>query len=60
MHEKYGARLFDPEDRLCDQEICHIFQEGVGVLYFNMDHLSVTGASFVVQPLADALYGKPN
>ena len=60
MHEKYGARLFDPEDRLCDREICHIFQEGVGVLYFNMDHLSVTGASFVVQPLADALYGKPN
>ena len=39
-----------PADVLCDATFCHVYQAGRGVLYFNGQHLSVTGARL----LADA------
>ena len=29
---------------LCDETFCPVYERGVGVLYFNANHISVTGA----------------
>jgi SGNH domain (fused to AT3 domains) len=56
LARKYGARILSPADVLCDASVCHMYRRDVGVLYFNADHLSVTGAKFLLQSIADSLY----
>jgi peptidoglycan/LPS O-acetylase OafA/YrhL len=55
---KYGTRLLSPADVLCGDAACYMYRPGVGVLYFNADHLSVTGAKFLLRSVADSLYGQ--
>lgn len=58
LHVKYAATVADPAALLCDDEICRTFDARAGVLYFNHDHLSVAGASFVAKQLADTIYSQ--
>lgn len=44
-----GARAIDPADSLCAQAICRVFTPGVGALYFDDHHLSLTGARYVLR-----------
>lgn len=44
-----GAVPFRQQDALCDATFCPVYREGVGVLYFNGNHISVTGARLVVR-----------
>ena len=55
----WGAEVFDPAAALCDAALCRVYKDRVGVLYFNRDHLSVTGVGYVVADLADQLYSPP-
>ena len=55
----WGAEVFDPTAVLCDATLCRIYKDRVGVLYFNRDHLSVTGVGYVVDDLASRLYPVP-
>lgn len=55
----WGAEVFDPTAALCDAALCRIYKDRVGVLYFNRDHLSVTGVGFAVEALASRLYPAP-
>ena len=36
-----------PADVLCDPAFCHVFRPDLGVLYFNAQHLGVTGAGLL-------------
>ena len=36
-----------PQDVLCDAEFCHVYRKAEGVLYFNGQHLGVTGAGLL-------------
>jgi peptidoglycan/LPS O-acetylase OafA/YrhL len=56
LHHRYGTRLFDPADALCDHQVCHMYRHETGVLYFNSDHLSLQGARFATRGLAHELY----
>lgn len=55
----WGAEVFDPSRALCDDSLCRIYKDRVGVLYFNRDHLSVSGVAYVVDDLASRLYPQP-
>jgi peptidoglycan/LPS O-acetylase OafA/YrhL len=52
----WGAEVYDPAATLCDAAFCRIYKDRIGVLYFNRDHLSVTGVDYVVADLAGRLY----
>lgn len=47
-----GIALLRPADILCTDGLCHVWQPGVGVLYFNGAHLSMTGARLLAARLA--------
>jgi hypothetical protein len=69
MLDRLSARLkaerLLPEQSLCDAQLCAAYREGVGVLYFDDLHLSLTGARHVLAaepgPFADGAPppGKP-
>ena len=44
LARRTGAVTFKPADVLCDRSFCPAFLPGRGVLYFNHNHVSVTGA----------------
>ena len=44
-----------PSDLLCNRDICRTYEPSAGVLYFNRDHLSVSGARVILQPYAAQL-----
>lgn len=46
-----GIATIRPSDIFCDADRCRVFRAGLGVLYYNYNHLSLTGAG----PLADAV-----
>lgn len=46
-----SVKIFDPSKILCDERLCKIYLPDVGSLYFNMNHLSSTGA----RQLSDAI-----
>jgi len=41
---EHGLAVLRPSDVLCDATRCHVYDEKVGVLYFNGQHLSMSGA----------------
>ncbi len=43
------AYVFRPTDALCDAEFCHSYLPEEGVLYFNGNHISVTGARLAMR-----------
>jgi peptidoglycan/LPS O-acetylase OafA/YrhL len=43
-----GAQRIAPADRLCDPSRCHAYINGVGVLYFDDLHPSLTGARHIL------------
>jgi peptidoglycan/LPS O-acetylase OafA/YrhL len=49
LSAEVGARTIVPTDRLCDTRACHAYIPSVGGLYFNQDHLSLTGARLVLR-----------
>ena len=64
MHEFYGqlaresgAELFDLASRLCNENLCRIANPEVrSSLYFNADHLSLSGIAFAGKALIDDIY----
>ena len=55
----HGIATADPVPVLCDARLCHVYKPGVGVLYFNAGHLSMTGAGLVADSLLRELDTKP-
>lgn len=45
------AEIVDPFPLLCDASLCHVFKAGTGALYFNANHLGVTGAGLVARQI---------
>jgi peptidoglycan/LPS O-acetylase OafA/YrhL len=45
---KKGAFVIDPTPVFCDAARCFAYRSGLGVLYFNMNHMSETAARAVV------------
>lgn len=54
-----GVEVFDPVPRLCGPDLCPIHRPGVGVLYFDGVHLSLTGAGLLVPDLVRTLEAAP-
>jgi hypothetical protein len=52
-----GVEVLSPAAVLCDGNLCHEFKRGIGVLYFDADHLSIPGATFMANRLMDRVYG---
>lgn len=48
----HGIEVLRPADVLCGDGFCHVWRGGVGVLYFNGQHLSVTGAGLLAAEIA--------
>jgi peptidoglycan/LPS O-acetylase OafA/YrhL len=42
-----------PQKYLCDSKVCHVYLSGLGVLYFNPDHLSISGAKILAAAVAN-------
>lgn len=40
--------VLKPSDVLCDDSLCHVYDAKTGVLYFNGQHLSLTGTTLLV------------
>ncbi|BEV00072.1 acyltransferase family protein [Novosphingobium olei] len=57
LSREYGLAIYDPKVVLCAADFCHGVRNGSIVLYYNPDHLSMSGVSFAFKPLADDLYG---
>jgi peptidoglycan/LPS O-acetylase OafA/YrhL len=47
---KLAAQRIVPAERLCDATRCRAWRDGVGTLYFDDLHLSLTGARYVFGP----------
>jgi hypothetical protein len=60
LSNRTGAIRFEPEHVLCDRSVCHAYSESLGSLYFNDEHVSLTGARLLVDsfPLEDLLQSK--
>lgn len=52
LEKSSGIKAIYPERYLCDS-VCHVYTPGLGVLYFDEDHLSISGAKI----LAEAIVG---
>ena len=52
-----SAVLVNPADGLCDAALCHVWRRKTGVLYFDHEHLALTGVRAVFAPLISRLYG---
>jgi peptidoglycan/LPS O-acetylase OafA/YrhL len=55
-----NVTTFDPQTYLCGPTICRAYDPDDGVLYFDLDHLSLHGAKAVFEVLMDRLYGARN
>ena len=51
LRDRTGVQLLDPSAALCAEAECRSFERAAGVLYHNRDHLSLSGARFVVNAL---------
>lgn len=63
MAHRHGANYLDPRPLLCGEGVCPAWRDGVGVLYFDAIHLSVSGADVLVPALLhqiDAAYPPVN
>ena len=49
LARRTGALKFHPADELCDRSFCPVYKQNVGVLYFNANHISVTGARLAIR-----------
>lgn len=47
--QRTGAIAFRPADAVCTDTFCPLYRPGLGVLYFNGNHLSVTGARLALE-----------
>jgi len=54
LSERTNAARFRPADAVCNESLCPTYLPNVGVLYFNGNHLSLTGARLAMArfPLA--------
>jgi peptidoglycan/LPS O-acetylase OafA/YrhL len=66
LADRTGAVPFRPAEALCSRSFCPAYQPGIGVLYFNHNHVSVAGARvalshfpFEVFPAPDATPPSP-
>lgn len=50
-----GIQHVEPQSLFCDDDLCHVYQPGVGVLYFNAGHLSLTGAGVLADRILSQL-----
>jgi peptidoglycan/LPS O-acetylase OafA/YrhL len=50
-----SIRRVEPQSLFCDDNLCHVYQPGVGVLYFNAGHLSLTGADILADGVLSQL-----
>lgn len=48
--------IFDPASVLCNESVCRMFDNDIGTLYWNHDHLGVSGARYAFKPLLLRLY----
>ncbi|MDH7974956.1 acyltransferase family protein [Sphingomonas sp. AR_OL41] len=54
-----NVRFYDPKTTLCDVDWCFAYKQGVGLLYYNGEHLGLTGVRFAFHNLAASLYQSP-
>jgi hypothetical protein len=47
-----GALPIKTDQFLCDRFFCRAYSESAGVLYFNRDHLSVSGARLILSRIS--------
>lgn len=53
--QKNHIQHVEPQSLYCDDALCHVYQPGVGVLYFNAGHLSLTGAGVLADKILSQL-----
>jgi peptidoglycan/LPS O-acetylase OafA/YrhL len=53
MRSRFGVRLVDPADVLCDDSVCHVMRNGAP-LYRDEHHLSATAARLLIPALSKA------
>lgn len=53
---RVGAVKLSPADALCDDAECRAYDAALGALYFNANHLSVTGARLVAAGAPEAMF----
>ncbi|MGB6310857.1 MAG: acyltransferase family protein [Steroidobacteraceae bacterium] len=49
LSNRTGAIAFRPQRVLCDRAVCHAYSESLGGLYYNDEHVNLTGARLLVQ-----------
>ncbi|MFN7914115.1 MAG: acyltransferase family protein [Vicinamibacterales bacterium] len=54
--QRDGVQVYDPKPALCRASRCAAVGEDGALLYFNGEHLSVTGARYAFKAMADAVY----
>ncbi len=53
MRSRFGARLVDPAEVLCDDAVCHVLRGGAP-LYRDEHHISATAARLLIPILSKA------
>ncbi|MBL8536238.1 MAG: acyltransferase [Hyphomonadaceae bacterium] len=48
LARRTGALPFKPAEVVCDGAFCPVYRPGIGVLYFNGNHLSISGARYAL------------
>jgi hypothetical protein len=59
LARRTGAMVFRPADALCTLTFCPAFEAGTGVLYFNGNHISVTGARVAISRFPFSAFPAP-
>jgi peptidoglycan/LPS O-acetylase OafA/YrhL len=59
LSARLPVRTIKPADALCGERFCPAYREGIGALYFNRTHVSVTGARLVAKQADEALFKAP-
>jgi lysophospholipase L1-like esterase len=55
---KHGAGILYPHERLCTDEVCRVISDG-RPLYFDTDHLTITGAQ-MLRPMLEPAFKEMN
>lgn len=56
LSSRVGALRLSPAEALCDDAECRAYDAALGALYFNANHMSVTGARLVAAAAPEAMF----
>lgn len=60
VSQKYPRiKVLDPEALFCDDLWCYGYKEGIGYLYQDADHLSVSGSRYLLESIAPMMFPIP-